>query len=71
MNANDIPAPLFRKSTRSNNSGDCVEVALNQAPYTGNVLVRDSKNPNGAVHSFTTAEWAAFLGGVKDGEFEL
>ncbi|MEJ2579462.1 MAG: Scr1 family TA system antitoxin-like transcriptional regulator [Kineosporiaceae bacterium] len=40
-------------------------------PHTGEVLVRDSKHPDGPVLHFTRTEWAAFLGGVHDGEFTL
>jgi hypothetical protein len=32
--------------------------------------VRDSKNPNGPALIFTPAEWDAFVGGAKDGEFD-
>ncbi|MGH2599998.1 MAG: DUF397 domain-containing protein, partial [Dehalococcoidia bacterium] len=35
------------------------------------VAVRDSKNPDGPALAFTHAEWAAFVGGVQDGEFNL
>jgi hypothetical protein len=34
------------------------------------VAVRDSKNPNGPVLNYTTAEWRAFLDGAKKGEFD-
>jgi hypothetical protein len=34
------------------------------------VAVRDSKNQRGPVLVFTPAEWAAFVAGVKDGEFD-
>jgi hypothetical protein len=34
------------------------------------ILVRDSKNPRGAVLNFTPAEWDAFIGGVHNGEFD-
>jgi hypothetical protein len=54
------------KSTLSQN--ECVEVAT---PKDGSIKVRDSKNQNGAILSFTQAEWNAFLGGVKQGEFDL
>jgi hypothetical protein len=65
------PAPLWHKSRRSGSSNACVEVATNLLPHTGEVLVRDSKHPDGPVLHFTRTEWAAFLGGVHDGEFTL
>ncbi|GAA2773819.1 hypothetical protein GCM10020219_049930 [Nonomuraea dietziae] len=37
----------------------------------GGVMVRDSKNPGGAVLAFTTGEWRAFLAGVRNAEFDL
>jgi hypothetical protein len=37
----------------------------------GVVGIRASKNPTGPVLEFTPAEWAAFTGGVRDGEFDL
>lgn len=41
----------WRTATRSsNNGGDCVEVADN---LLGRVLVRDSKDPDGGMLSFT------------------
>jgi hypothetical protein len=45
----------------------CVDVAFGPAA----VAVRDSKDPSGPVLLFTTAEWAGFLSGVHNGEFEL
>lgn len=62
---------VWRKSTRSGNGNACVEVADNLLDEAGVVLVRDSKNPTGAVLTFTRAEWEAFVGGVHDGEFDL
>ncbi len=35
------------------------------------VALRDSKDPTGPVLIFTPGEWAAFLAGAKDGEFDL
>ncbi|WP_433519999.1 DUF397 domain-containing protein [Nonomuraea sp. CA-143628] len=34
------------------------------------VAVRDSKDRGGPLLTFTPGEWRAFLGGVKDGEFD-
>jgi hypothetical protein len=56
------------KSSLSFANGDCVEVA--RLP-DGLVAVRDSKDPDGPVLRFTPAEWAAFLGGVHNGEFTV
>lgn len=60
---------VWRKSSYSGSAtqGECVETLM-----TGDgVAVRDSKNPNGAILSFTTSEWVAFLKGVRAGEFDL
>jgi hypothetical protein len=34
------------------------------------IRVRDSKNPRGGVLNFTPAGWDAFVGGVRNGEFD-
>ncbi|MBW8485933.1 DUF397 domain-containing protein [Actinomadura parmotrematis] len=57
---------VWRKSSRSEGMGDCVEVTVDY--WVG---VRDSKNPEGPVLWYTGAEWVAFLEGVKRGEFDL
>jgi hypothetical protein len=49
-------------------AGDCVEVA--HLPG-GDVAVRDTKNRARAAHVYTGSEWAAFVAGVKAGEFDL
>jgi hypothetical protein len=56
----------WRKSVRSD-QGNCVEVAF---ATDGTVGVRDSKNPTCGVLEFSPAEWDAFTGGVRDGEFD-
>jgi hypothetical protein len=55
------------KSSLSFSNGACVEVA--DLP-NGAVGVRHSKDPNGPVLRFTPAEWQAFLGGTRLGEFD-
>ncbi|MET8149380.1 DUF397 domain-containing protein [Actinoplanes sp. NPDC049668] len=65
----DLTGAQWHKSTRSNGSGNCVEVATN---LTDIVAVRDTKdNGSGPVLLFTPAEWDAFVGGAKAGEFDL
>jgi hypothetical protein len=65
----DLSEAVWRKSTRSGNGGNsCVEVAKN---LPGVVGVRDSKDRSGPVLAFGPEAWAAFLAGVKDGEFDL
>lgn len=60
---------VWRKSSRCAGSGgtdDCVEVA---ALDGGQIAVRDSKHPGGAVLSLPRAELAAWISGVKSNEF--
>lgn len=64
----DLNGLSWRKSTRSAQQGNCVEVGTG---LDGHVAVRDTKDRDGGALIFTNAEWAAFLGGVKDGEFDL
>jgi hypothetical protein len=45
----------------------CVEVLVDRRQ----ISVRDSKDLLGPVLTFTPVEWAAFIGGVRDGEFDL
>lgn len=55
------------KSSLSFSNGNCVEVT---GLAGGDIGVRDSKDSEGAVLRFTPDEWCAFLGGVRNGEFD-
>jgi hypothetical protein len=59
--------PVWVKSSLSFANGNCVEVADLGAGVTG---VRNSREPDAAVLRFTPGEWHAFLGGVRNGEFD-
>ena len=69
MSTVDLSNARWRKSTYSGGGSEdtCVEVA-----YSGGAVgVRDSKDPGTAPLIFTPGEWDAFVGGAKDGEFDL
>jgi hypothetical protein len=65
----DTPTPgsPWVKSSLSFANGNCVEVA---GLTDGEIGVRNSREKDGAVLRFTSDEWHAFLGGVRNGEFD-
>lgn len=72
ISADNAPAtfhgdPSWIKSSLSFANGDCVEVA---GLPDGRIGVRDSKDASGPILRFTSAEWRAFLGGARNGEFD-
>lgn len=64
MSSPDLTRALWRKSTRSNGSGACVEVARNLPEI---VAIRDSKDPQGAALTVGPNGWAAFTALVSGG----
>jgi Domain of unknown function (DUF397) len=58
---------MWIKASKSFSNGNCIEVAPAE---DGGVLIRDSRDPDGPVLTFTPAEWDAFLDGARKGEFD-
>jgi hypothetical protein len=54
------------KSSLSYANGNCLEVS----DLGSEVGVRNSRDRKGPVLRFTPDEWQAFLGGVRNGEFD-
>jgi hypothetical protein len=66
MPAGQLTSVTWKKSRRSNPSGNCVELA--ELP-DGGVAVRNSRDPEGPALIYTNDEIAAFILGARDGEF--
>jgi uncharacterized protein DUF397 len=67
MPADELSTARWRKSSASNPSGACVELA--ELP-SGNVALRNSRDKSGPALICTRLEAAAFLFAVKRGEFD-
>jgi len=65
MDSSALATASWRKSRRSATI-NCVEIA--ETPSV--IGVRDSKDPSGPVLRYPVSTWAAFLGGIKLGEFD-
>jgi hypothetical protein len=62
-----MPTTKWIKSSFSFSNSNCVEV---RGTGDGGVQLRDSKDPDGSVLSFTAGEWDAFIKGAQAGEFD-
>jgi hypothetical protein len=63
----DLTGAIWRKSTRSNNGGNCVEVALN---LPGIVAIRDIKNPDCPALVVSPEVFREFTAALRSGEFD-
>jgi len=64
--AHELTRVSWTKSGRSASVANCVEAAQ----LGGGVVVHNSNDPDAGGLLFTSAEFAAFLGGVRDGDFD-
>lgn len=68
MPTTQLPPLHWRKSRRSNPSGNCVELA--ELPDGAGIAVRNSRHPEGPALIYTPQEIAAFILGARDGDFD-
>ncbi len=60
----------WRKSSYSgSNGGTCVELA--RIPGTREIAARDSKQPDGPHHQFTTTHMAALFTAIRHGHYDV
>ncbi|WP_300605239.1 DUF397 domain-containing protein [Trebonia sp.] len=62
-----VSGPYWVKSSLSFANGNCVEVA---SLPDGEIGIRNSRDTAGPILRFTPDEWHAFVGGVRNGEFD-
>jgi hypothetical protein len=63
----DLSRAEWRKSSRSSQDGNCVEVTRN---LPGLVAVRDSKHRDGLVLVVGSRQWTSFVAAVKADAFD-
>lgn len=67
MRSSSLASAVWIKSSHSNATGNCVEMA---ALPDGRVAVRNSRDPEGPALVYTREEIAAFVAGARDGDFD-
>ncbi|WP_327678640.1 DUF397 domain-containing protein [Kitasatospora sp. NBC_00458] len=66
MTSVDLATVRWRKSTYSQQGGNCVEMAIG---FSELAPVRDSKDVSGPALVFRAEAWRSFLAAVQAGEF--
>jgi hypothetical protein len=64
----DVSRAAWRKSTHSNNGGECIEVACSMSDA---IAIRDSKNPDGPKLRFSPQAWKAFTATMQTARTKL
>ncbi|MET9112190.1 DUF397 domain-containing protein [Streptomyces zhihengii] len=67
MAAGELTGAVWVKSSHSNATGNCVELA---ALPDGRIAMRNSRDPQGPALVYTRDEVAAFVAGARDGDFD-
>jgi hypothetical protein len=67
LNDPRLAGAAWRKSRHSNPSGNCVEIAGLDG---GAVAIRNSRFPGGPALICARADFAEFLAGARDGDFD-
>jgi Domain of unknown function (DUF397) len=57
---------LSWRVARKCNAGSCIRVATSG----NNVVIGDSKSPEGPVLTYSRSEWATFVEGIRHGDFD-
>lgn len=65
--ATELHGAAWKKSSYSNPSGNCVELA--RLP-SGEIAMRNSRDPAGPALIYTREEIAVFLHGARNGDFD-
>ena len=61
-----ILAELNWQVARECNGGSCIQVAT----HGEQIVIGDSKNPEGPILTYSRTEWDAFSNGIRQGDFD-